>query len=414
MITPSLFGQDPLYTALADAPVLADMPSAVRKLRMAQDSALAAEYASMVAAEFQALLDAAVDAIVVIDERGLITTFNRAAERMFGHAARDIVGKNVSILMGEPHRSQHDGYMARYAETRVPHIIGKGREIEGRRANGEIFPVSLAVGEATDSGGRRFVGIIRDLSAQRAAEQQARALELKLAHVGRFNLMGEMAAGIAHEINQPLSAIATYAQAGKRVLQREQPDVAMLSDIYAKIDDQARRAGQVIGNLRKFIRKQDIETRSLDVNRVIGDVMTLIEADAHSEGIPVFVQAAADVPRVRADGVQLQQVLLNLTRNSVDAMRGGLGKERGIIIATQRAENGGVRITVTDHGHGVARQLGDDIFHPFVTTKRDGLGVGLAISKTIVQSYEGQLYYSDNPRGGSIFTIELPAEKETA
>ncbi|HJR69937.1 MAG TPA: PAS domain S-box protein [Gammaproteobacteria bacterium] len=366
----------------------------------------------MVAAEFKALLDAAVDAIVVIDERGQVLTFNRAAERMFGYAAADVVGNNVSMLMGEPHRSRHDAYVGRYLATGEAHIIGEGREVEAQRADGSVFPVSLAVGEAADGGGRRFVGIVRDLSAQRAAEQRARTLELRLAHVGRFNLMGEMAAGIAHEINQPLSAIATYAQAAKRVVQREQPDVAMLTDICVKIDDQARRAGQVIGNLRKFIRKQEIETQSLDVNRVIADVMSLIEADAHSEGIPVHVRARDGLPKVRADTLQLQQVLLNLTRNSVDAMRGGLAKERGIIVATERGEQGGVRIAVTDHGHGVSRQLGDHIFHPFVTTKSDGLGVGLAISKTIVQSFEGSLSYSDNPRGGSIFTIELPADQE--
>jgi two-component system sensor kinase FixL len=365
----------------------------------------------MVAAEFQALLDAAVDAIVVIDVAGIITTFNRAAERMFGYAAADVVGQNVSLLMEEPYRSAHDDYVSRYVETRQAHIIGKGREVEARRANGEIFPVSLAVGEAVHGDKRRFVGIIRDLSAQRAAEQSARALELKLEHVGRFNLMGEMAAGIAHEINQPLSAIATYAQAGKRVLQRENPDLATLAEICSKIDDQARRAGQVIDNLRKFIRKQEIETQSLDVNRVVDDVLSLIEVDAHSEGIPVHVRAGTGLPAVRADAVQLQQVLLNLTRNSVDAMRGGPGKERGVVIATERSSSGGVRITVTDHGHGVAPQIGDNIFHPFVTTKRDGLGVGLAISRTIVQSYGGSLSYSDNPAGGAVFTIELPAEQ---
>ena len=366
----------------------------------------------MVAAEFQALLDAAVDAIVVIDERGQILTFNRAAERMFGYTSADVVGKNVSVLMGEPYRSKHDGYMARYLATGEAHIIGKGREVEARRADGETFPVSLAVGEAAGSGKRRFVGIVRDLSAQRAAEQRARSLEHRLAHVGRFNLMGEMAAGIAHEINQPLSAIATYAQAAKRVMQRDEKDIGVLQDIYGKIDDQARRAGQVIENLRKLIRKQEIETQSLDVNRVIADVMALIEADARSEGIPVDVRAEASLPKVRADAVQLQQVLLNLTRNSVDAMRDGLAKERGIIIATGRSERGGVRIAVTDHGHGVSPRLGDDIFHPFVTTKRDGLGVGLAISKTIVESYGGSLSYADNPVGGSIFSIELPAEPQ--
>jgi two-component system sensor kinase FixL len=365
----------------------------------------------MVAAELQALLDAAVDAIVVIDAQGIITTFNRAAERMFGYAQADVLGKNVSILMDEPYRSQHDHYVGRYVETGDAHIIGKGRDVEARRANGEVFPVSLSVGDALHGETRRFVGIIRDLSAQRAAEQSARALELRLAHVGRFNLMGEMAAGIAHEINQPLSAIATYAQAGKRVLQRGNPDVALLADICNKIDDQARRAGQVIDNLRKFIRKQDIETQSLDVNRVVQDVLELIEVDAHSEGIPVHLRAAEQLPKVRADAVQLQQVLLNLTRNSVDAMRGGLGKDRGIIIATELGPKRGVRIAVTDHGHGVSAQLGDNIFHPFVTTKRDGLGVGLAISQTIVQSYGGTLSYSDNPAGGTVFTVELPAEQ---
>jgi len=380
---------------------------------MARDSAPTPEYAAMVAAEFQALLDAAVDAIIVIDQLGQILTFNRAAEQMFGYAAAAIVGQDVSMLMGEPHRSRHHEYLGRYLATGEPHIIGTGREIEARRANGEFFPVSLAVGDATRDGKHRFVGIIRDLSAQRAAEQRARALEVRLAHVGRFNLMGEMAAGIAHEINQPLSAIATYAQAAKRVMQHAQPDMAMLTDICGKIDDQARRAGQVIGNLRKFIRKQEIETQSLDVNRVVADVMSLIEADARSEGIPVHVRAGEGLPNVRADAMQLQQVLLNLTRNSVDSMRGGLAKERGIVVATERGERGGVRITVTDHGHGVSRQLGDNIFHPFVTTKRDGLGVGLAISKTIVQSYGGSLSYADNPRGGAIFRVELPADQET-
>jgi len=366
----------------------------------------------MVAAEFQALLDAAVDAIVVIDVQGLIITFNRAAERMFGYTATDVLGKNVSLLMGEPYRSEHEQYVARYVETGDAHIIGKGRDVEARRANGEVFPVSLAVGEAVHGDKRRFVGIVRDLSAQRAAEQSTRALEVKLAHVGRFNLMGEMAAGIAHEINQPLSAIATYAQAGKRVLHGSSPDIAMLTDICTKIDDQARRAGQVIDNLRKFIRKQDVETQSLDVNSIVDDVLSLVEVDAHSEGIPVRVRTSKGLPRVRADAVQLQQVLLNLTRNSVDAMRGGLGKERGIIIATERAPAGCVRIRVTDHGHGVSPQLGENIFHPFVTTKRDGLGVGLAISKTIVQSFGGTLGYSENPAGGAIFMVELPAEKE--
>jgi two-component system sensor kinase FixL len=381
---------------------------------MAPNSRADDQYRPMAVAELHALLDAAVDAIVVIEESGKITTFNKAAERMFGYGADDVLGRDISILMGEPDRTQHAGHLARYQSTGEARIIGIGREVQARRANGEMFPIALSVGEAADASGRRFVGILRDLSNQRAAEQRTRALEVRLAQVDRFNLMGEMAAGIAHEINQPLSAIATYAQAGKRIIDHEQPNMATLREICAKVDDQARRAGQVIENLRKFIRKQEIRTQSLDVSKVVRDVLNLIEADAHAEGIPVRVETAEGLPTVRADAVQLQQVLLNLTRNSVDAMREGIGKDRGILIAARRSERGGVRITVTDHGHGVSRQLGDNIFHPFVTTKREGLGVGLAISRTIVQSYEGSLTYADNPEGGAIFSIELPAEKESA
>jgi two-component system sensor kinase FixL len=367
----------------------------------------------MVSTELRALLDAAVDAIVIMDEQGRIITFNDAAEKLFGYTAEEALGQAVELLMPEPYRSEHPGYVRRYLETGEARIIGVGREALGRRANGETFPIALSVGEARGPEGRRFVGIIRDLSSERAAELRARALETRLSQVGRFNLMGEMTAGIAHEINQPLSAIATYAQAAKRILEREQPGMRTLIDVCTKIDEQALRAGRVLENLRKFIRKQDIRAEPIDVNRVVADVMNLVEADAHAEGIGLTIRYADGLPAVMANAAQLQQVLLNLTRNAVDAMRDAIGKDRGIAIATERTEGGGVRLSVTDHGPGVSRQLGDNIFHPFVTTKREGLGVGLAISRTIVQSFGGSLSYRDNAQGGAIFVVELPPPEET-
>jgi two-component system sensor kinase FixL len=367
----------------------------------------------MVSTELRALLDAAVDAIVIMDEQGRIITFNDAAEKLFGYTAEEALGQAVELLMPEPYRSEHPGYVRRYLETGEARIIGVGREALGRRANGETFPIALSVGEARGPEGRRFVGIIRDLSSERAAELRARALETRLSQVGRFNLMGEMTAGIAHEINQPLSAIATYAQAAKRILEREQPGMRTLIDVCTKIDEQALRAGRVLENLRKFIRKQDIRAEPIDVNRVVADVMNLVEADAHAEGIGLTIRYADGLPAVTANAAQLQQVLLNLTRNAVDAMRDAIGKDRGIAIATEHAAPGGVRLSVTDHGPGVSRQLGDNIFHPFVTTKREGLGVGLAISRTIVQSFGGSLSYRDNPQGGAIFVVELPPPEET-
>lgn len=365
--------------------------------------------ATMAAAELRALFDAAVDAMVVIDEESVILAFNRAAERVFGHSAEDVIGKRVEMLMPEPHRTLHEGYMRRYFETGQARIIGIGREVEAQRVDGTLFPIMLSVGEAKSGGRRRFVAIIRDLSAQREAEQHARSLEQRLAQVDRFNLMGEMAAGIAHEINQPLTAIATYAQTARRYLEREPPNAEMLDSICEKIDSQAQRAGQVIENVRKFIRRQEHLTEPLDVNRVVADVRDLIDADAHAAGIPICVVYGDDLPRVHADAVQLQQVLLNLTRNAVDAMRGGPERRRGIVVETHRSAAGGVRVSVTDHGSGVAKALGENIFDPFVTTKGDGLGVGLAISRTIAQAFGGKLEYGDNPEGGAVFSVELPA-----
>jgi two-component system sensor kinase FixL len=272
-----------------------------------------------------------------------------------------------------------------------------------------VFPVWLSVGEARAGATRRFVGIIHDLTEQRAAEEERHALETRLAHVGRFSLMGEMAAGIAHEINQPLSAIVTYSQAAKRLLESKGLDPDALAQACKGISDQAHRAAQVIENLRNFIRKRDAEKKTLDLNAVINDAMSLVLADTNRAGIPVSTKLAADLPRIEANAVQLQQVLLNLTHNAVDSMQTPAQRAKGIGIRTYATETE-VCFEVRDHGSGVPPQLGEGIFHPFVTTKPEGLGVGLAISRTIVNSHGGRLYYDSNPGGGAVFTASLPVK----
>jgi two-component system, LuxR family, sensor kinase FixL len=365
-------------------------------------------------AELRALLDAAVDAIVVIDEFGRINAFNPAAERLFGYEARGMIGQRVELLMPEPYHSEHADYVQRYLTTGEARIIGIGREVEGRRANGEVFPMYLSVGEARDGTRRRFVGIIRDLSAQKAAESNTRSLEARLTQVGRQNLVGEMAAGVAHEINQPLSAIATYAEAARRMLGREHVDMEAVRRSCERIAEQALRASQVIANLRRFARQQDARTEVIEVNELVVNVMNLIEADAKSEGIAVTTVLGESIPQVHGDRVQLQLVLLNLTHNAVDAMRDGLRKQRGIRIETSRGEDGSACIDVIDHGHGVPASLSGSIFHPFVTTKVDGLGVGLAISRSIVEACGGTLKFRSNDAGGAIFEIALPGIREGA
>jgi len=366
---------------------------------------------SMVAAEFEALLTAAVDAICVIDETGSIMELNAAGERLFGYSRAELRGENVSRLMPEPDRGRHDGYIRHFLTTGERRIIGLGREVQGQRRDGSTFPLHLSVGETPESlKHRRFVGIMRDLTGQKKVEAEARQVQDRLAHVARFSVMGEMAAGLAHEINQPLSAIVTYAQAGKRLLTgaREVPDD--LTEVCEKISEQAQRAGQVIKNLRSFVSKQEVRKDILDMNRTVAEIKTLIDADARAEGILVTLADADDLPPVLGDAVQLQQVVVNLTRNAVDAMKRGLRKEEGIEIRTF-SRDGKVHLTVTDRGHGVPPQLADSIFHPFVTTKGEGLGVGLAISRTIILAHGGELSYRPNPAGGSIFGFWLPVHE---
>jgi two-component system sensor kinase FixL len=359
-------------------------------------------------AVLRALLDAAVDAMVMIDADGSIVSFNRAAEDMFGYSQKEVLDQPVHLLMPEPYHSEHAGYLSHYLDTGHKKIIGIGREVQGKHRDGRVFPIWLSVGEAATPQGRCFVGIIRDLSEQRAVEAERHALEARLAHVGRFSLMGEMAAGIAHEINQPLSAIVTYSQAAKRLLAGADFEKDALTKACGGIADQAHRAGQVIENLRNFIRKQDVVKVSLDLNEVINDVMTLILADTNRAGLKLTTELGANLPRIDANAVQLQQVLLNLTHNAVDAMQNSARKAKGMRIRTFALSETEVGLEVCDHGPGVSPRLREGIFHPFVTTKAEGLGVGLAISRTIVQHHGGRLTYTDNPEGGAVFGVLLP------
>lgn len=360
-------------------------------------------------AELSAILDAAVDAIVIINEHGDIMEFSPAAQRLFGYEADETIGQPVSILMPEPDRSAHASYMDHYLKTGMRKIIGIGREVQGLKRSGEIFPLWLSVGEAASEEGRHFVGILRDLTTEHTAEKQRHALESRLAQVGRFSLLGEMAAGIAHEINQPLSAIGTYAQAARRLMEAGDFDHDTLSKACHGIDEQVQRAGQVISNLRRLIHKQDVRKETLDLNDVINGAIGLVIADLKSAGIEITVKCGSNLPKIHGNAIQLQQVLLNLTHNAADAMRDLPEQNKLLSLTTRSLDEKHVQFIVGDRGPGVPPRLKDAIFNPFVTTKHDGLGIGLAISQTIVQLHAGELTCEDNPEGGADFVVTLPA-----
>lgn len=365
--------------------------------------------------EFHALLEAAVDGIVVIDDRGIVAAFSRAAEEMFGYRADEVIGHNVSMLMPEPYHHEHDGYLERYQRTGEARIIGIGREVSARRKDGSVFPIYLAVGEIR--GERpRFVGIIRDITErtrQRQAEIEVRQHRERLAHVGRISLMGEMAAGLAHELNQPLGAITNYAQAARRMLESGQ-GTDEVDEALGRISMQALRAGDVIRRLRAMIRKRDSEPSIVDVNGIVQDTLGLVEADARANAVRLRVELIPDPPPVRCDVVQIQQVLLNLVRNAIDAMRDDEGQRRTIVIRTDAGDDGMVGIEVADTGPGLEPEHEFRLFTPFHTTKPDGLGLGLSISRSLVESHGGELQYRPNAPRGAVFRFTLPAAKGDA
>ncbi len=362
--------------------------------------------------EWKALLDAAVDAIIVIDHQGRIETYNSAAEIIFGFSAEEVLGKNVSLLMPEPYKSEHDGYLGNYLETGNARIIGIGREAQARRKDGSVFPIDLSVGEIPTDDQPKFVGIVRDTTERKQSEEEVHQTRERLAQIGRLSTLGEMAASLAHELNQPLTAIATYTQACQRLIQSGQSDDEEILETLKKCHAQAQRAGDVIRRLRQFVRKRELGREEVSIEDVIHDLAALAEVDARNNGIPLTIDIAKGLPKISVDAVQIQQVILNLIRNGIDAMvnMGRYGK--GILVSVSKFEDVQVRIAVTDHGIGITKEAEDNIFQPFFTTKSSGMGLGLAICRSIIESHGGVLSFTKNPSGGTTFYFTLPTISE--
>jgi two-component system sensor kinase FixL len=362
------------------------------------------------AEEFQALLDAAVDGVIVIDHLGCIQVFNRAAEQLFGYSAGEIRGKNVNTLMAVPDRGAHDQHLARYEVTRVPHIIGGGREVEARRKDGSVFPVHLSVGAVAGAEPPRFVGFVQDISLRRRSEGETRRLQERLTHVSRLTTVGEMSAGIAHELNQPLTAVANYAQACDRLLGIPDPDIAEIRGALRQITAQAVRAGDIIRRLRTLARNDVMKLEPTDVNVLIGELTELIQLDAKTHEVRYRLELAVEPPQANVDRGRLQQVILNLVRNALEALAESPGGVREVAVRTRLTSEGEVEIVVCDTGPGVSPAIVPRLFDPFCTSKTHGTGLGLAMSRTIIRSHQGTLEYRPNLPRGARFTVRLPLD----
>jgi two-component system sensor kinase FixL len=359
----------------------------------------------------EAVVDTAAEAVITIDASGTIETFNRAAQQIFGYALEEVQGKNVRLLMPEPYHSEHNQFIARYLETNEPRIIGTGREVSAQRKDGSVFPIHLSVSEVRNRPERKFVGLIRDISRQRAAENEARQHREHLAHVDRLYMLGEMATGIAHEINQPLTAISLFAEAGKRLFGAGNRD--RLPEIFEKLNQHAQRAGAVIERMQTMARRQESAKEIVDCNALVEEAAKLAEAEARIRDMTIEVVTENELPPVAVDTVQIQQVVLNLLRNGMEAMRSVDCRDgNSIRLQTQLCGDGDVEVAIIDKGCGVSEEVAKSLFTPFSTTKESGMGMGLSISRAIVIAHGGHLDFYNNDSGGATFFFTLPAANQ--
>ncbi|MTW17689.1 PAS domain S-box protein [Rhodoplanes serenus] len=362
-------------------------------------------------AHLQSILANVPDAVVIADENGTVELFSAAAERLFGYTAAEVVGRDIAVLMPPPYAEAHRGHIARYLATGERHIIGTGRVAVGERKDGSTFPIALTVGEMRSDGRRFFTGFVRDLTERQETEARLQRLQSELVHVSRLTAMGEMASALAHELNQPLSAIANYLSGSRRLLAQDGgPDAERLSMVREAIDEavaQSLRAGEIIRRLRDFVANREPEKRIESIDTLIEETSALALVGTREIGVRVRLKLDPQADHVFVDKVQIQQVLLNLMRNAIEAMEGS--PERVLTVATSRRPDRSVMVEVADTGSGIAPEMAGQLFQPFATTKTYGMGIGLAISRTIVEGHDGRIWAEPAPGGGASFRFTLPA-----
>lgn len=356
----------------------------------------------------RSILSTVPDAMVVIDAKATILSFSSAAEAMFGYAEHEVVGENVSMLMPSPDRERHDSYISRYHKTGERRIIGIGRVTTARRRDGSTFPIELAVGEAETGNGRIFTGFIRDLTETQQAERRLQDLQQELAHISRVSAMGTLASALAHELNQPLTAIANYMEAARDLLRDPSEDTFdMIREALDESASQAIRAGHIVRRLREFISRGETERTVESLRKLVTEANALALVGAGELGIEVLVQLDPSGDRVVVDRIQVQQVLLNLIRNAIEAMQAR--PIRQLEITSRLETNNMVHVQVADSGGGLDPQVAARLFEPFFSTKDTGMGLGLSICRTIIEAQGGKIWASRSRMGGTAFHFTLMA-----
>ncbi len=396
--------------SLTVSPIRDEMGRIVGASKIARDVTEAKrEHAALLerGAHLRSILDTIPEGMVIIDERGIVQSLSATAERMFGYTADEVCGRNVSMLMPSPYRESHDDYLARYLRTGERRIIGLGRVVVGQCKDGTTFPIELAIGEASGGAHRVFTGFVRDLTQRQRRERRVQELQSELSHVSRVSEMGQMASALAHELNQPLTAATNYVEAARLLLTDGGAAIERATTAIDNVAAQISRAAQIILRLREFVKKGEAAQQEEDIAKVIEEASALALIGARELRVKVLLRLAPNLPRVLIDKIQIQQVIVNLVRNAIEAMEAS--ERRELTIASEIAGPARVGISVVDTGPGIAAEIADRLFQPFVTTKAQGMGVGLSICRSIVEAHGGRLSVEANPEGGTIFRFSLPA-----
>ena len=354
-------------------------------------------------------VEAAPNAMVMVDDQGHITLLNAQAERVFGYTRAELIGRSIDVLVPESRRSTHAGDRDSYLLRPSTRAMGAGADLYGRRKDGSEVPVEVGLNPIISSEGRGILVSIIDITARRELEAVTAQQRSQLAHLSRVAMLGELSGALAHELHQPLTAILTNAQAALRVLARDPADVSEVRNILADIAEDDKRATEVIAGLRALLRKDEVQYLPLDINEVALSVLRLIRSDLSIRSVSVTTDLAAGLPLVEGNRVQLQQVLLNLIMNGCEALD-GVPTDRHLTVRTS-ATLEGVEVSVADRGCGISPDDLHSIFEPFVSTKAEGMGLGLAVCRTIVAAHHGRLWATNNADRGATVRFALPATK---